>query len=181
MLNESGQSLIEVIVAAAVGILVVTALTFAVIFSLRNANFAKTSAQATKLAQEGIERVRTGRDRNECINNLSGINSWNGNSSDSVCNGSGAIWGYQISSSCISDTAPYCYFNITETGVLNYLTNGSVVPLLAEPVASNFKRAVILSDDLGSYTSQKTVTVIVQWTDFAGPHQSTLTTILRRI
>lgn len=179
---QAGQSLIEVIVAAAVGILVVTALTFAVIFSLRNAYFAKTSSQATKLAQEGIERVRTGRDRNECINNLAAdVHSWNGNSSNTSCVGPGSIWTYSINTTCTNPLNPNCYFNVTNVGVLDYLINESSVPDLAEPIEPNFKRVVILSDDAGSYTTQKKVTVIVQWTDFAGPHQSTLTTILRKL
>lgn len=179
--SQLGQSLIEVIIASAVGILVVTALTFAVIFSLRNANFAKTSAQATQLAQEGIERVRTGRDRNECINNLSGVNSWNGSSSDTSCMGSGSIWTYSINTACSNPLNPNCYFNVTDKGVLNYLISESSVPDLADPIEPNFKRVVILSDDSTTYTTQKTVTVIVQWTDFAGPHQSILTTILRKL
>lgn len=177
MRHEKGQSLIEVIVAATVGILVVTALTFATIFSLRNASFAKNSEQATKLAQEGIERVRTGRDRNQCINNIPGasVKSWNGNNSS--CAGSGSIWSYQINRNCI----PNCYFNIASTGILNYLINGSSVPTGAESIAPNFKRVVILSDDAATFSTQKKVTVIVQWTDFAGAHESKLTTILRKL
>lgn len=186
MRSENGQTLIEVIVATTVGILVVTALTFATIFSLRNASFSKNSAQATKLAQEGIEKVRTGRDRNECINNppsdsdVSVVNSWNGNSGDLNCPGSGSIWTYLIYSKCSTQTLN-CYFNATSTGVLNYLTSSSSIPSLAEQIPPNFKRVIILSDDSGSFTTQKTVTVIVQWTDASGPHESRLTTILRKI
>lgn len=182
--SQTGQSLLEVIVAMTAGILVVAALTYAVIFSLRNANFAKTSSQATKLAQEGIERVKTGRDRNQCINSIPIImvNSWNGGNGS--CSTGDPIWSYQIngSSGCTNDPNPNCYFNVTNTGSLNYLTNGSSVPAqFAETVAPNFKRVVILSDDAGTYTTQKKVTIIVQWTDFAGPHQSMLTTILRKL
>lgn len=180
--SEQGQSLIEVIVAAAVGILVVTALTFATIFSLRNASFAKNSAQATKLAQEGIERVRAGRDRNECITGLTNVNSWNGNSSDTSCVGTGSIWTYQINSACSNQLNPNCYFNIADTGVLNYFINGSSFPVNgSQLIPPNFKRVVILSDDSTSYTTQKKVTVIVTWTDFAGDHESKLTTILRKL
>ncbi len=180
MPHEKGQSLIEVIVAATVGILVVTALTFATIFSLRNASFAKTEAQATKLAQEGIERVRTGRDRNGCIQNLSAaVQSWN--DGNITCSGSGSIWGYQINSSCVTVPAPNCYFTVTNAGVLISLGSGSIIPTLAESVPPNFQRVVILSDNSSSYTAQKTVTVIVRWTDFAGSHESRLSTILRKL
>lgn len=180
MSSENGQSLAEVIVAATVGILVVAALTFTTIFSLRNANFAKNSAQATKLAQEGMERVRTGRDRNQAINALGSVTSWNGDSS-----GTGAIWSYQINSNCGTAGPPptFCYFNTTNQGVLNYLTTASVMPSLAEPIPPTkpiFHRAVILSDD-SSFATQKTVTVVVTWSDFAGSHESKLTTILRKL
>lgn len=172
--SVQGQSLMEVIVAATVGILVVSALTFATIFSLRNANFAKNSSQATKLAQEGIERVRTGRDRNQCINGL-GVSgetySWNGGNS-SCGNPVNPIWSYTISS---SSCTPDCYFNVNSAGVLQ---NIGTTLSLAESIAPNFKRAVILSDDSAD---TKKVTVIVTWNDTTGPHESKLATILGKL
>lgn len=186
MQTESGQSLIEVIVASTVGILVVTALTFATIFSLRNATFAKTSAQATKLAQEGIEWVRTGRDRDSAITGSfqiggNNITSWNGGNVSTQ-----ALWTYQINGNCGNTTvAPptYCYFNINSSGVLQYLAAASSVPSSAEVPSGSpgFQRVVILSDESSSFTNQKTVTVVVQWSDTAGKHESRLTTILRKL
>lgn len=166
MKGEAGQSLIEVMVAVTVGILVVSALTFATIFSLRNASLAKSSAQATKLAQEGLERVRTGRDRSIAITGnfqLAGqsVSSWDDPD----------LWANSISSSC----TPNCYFNVDSSGVLQYLT----VPPTAE-ITGQFKRVVILSDE-ASFQTEKKVTVVVTWTDFAGSHESRLTTILRRL
>ncbi|MFH1535585.1 MAG: hypothetical protein ABIC96_00735 [Patescibacteria group bacterium] len=170
-IDQKGQSLLEVIVAASVGILVVGALTFATIFSLRNASFAKTSAQATKLAQEGIERVRTGRDRNAPI---SGVFQIDGN--DIVSWDDPNLWSSQIRPNC----TPNCYFNIDSSGKLQYLTAASAIPSIAETVGQ-FKRVIILSDDPSSYSTQKQVTSIVTWTDFAGPHESKLMTILRKL
>ena len=188
MSHEKGQSLAEVMVATTVGILVVSALTFATIYSIRNANFAKNSAQATKLAQEGIEWVRTGRDRNSAITNNFKIGSvdiasWNGNSSVP-----GAIWDYQIDGNCgDNDPVPpivptYCYFNIDTVGKLNYLGSYPSIPPLAQSVGQ-FKRVVILSDEATNdrYLTQKRVTVIVAWDDFAGSHESRLVTILGKI
>lgn len=181
---ETGQSLIEVIIASVVGIMVVTALTFATIFSLRNANFAKTSAQATKLAQEGIERVRTGRDQNQTISGFegSGVSSWNGNATG------GPIWSYSISGGCDNPPAK-CYFNVSSNGLLSniafaFTPSPSVpFPSLVESVPSSnqvFRRFVLLSDD-PSAPNQKTITVVVTWTDTTGPHESRLTTILRNL
>lgn len=170
-MNSKGQTLLEVIVASAVGVLVVAALTFATIFSLRNASLAKTSAQATKLAQEGIEKVRTGRDRSTPITGnfqISGsqIDSWDDPD----------LWSNQIKPNC----TPNCYFKINSSGGLEHITAASTIPSLAEQ-KGQFTRVIILSDDADSYTSQKKVTVIVRWTDFAGDHESKLTTILRKL
>lgn len=68
MFNEKGQSLLELVVSIAIAILVLGALTFAIITSLRNASFASNQAQATKLAQEGLENVRSTRDRGGALN-----------------------------------------------------------------------------------------------------------------
>src|SRR5688500_13500203 len=73
--QQRGGSLLELVVVVAVGVLVVAALSFATISSLRNSQLAKNQAQATKLAQEGIERVRAMRDRNDDI--TIGSNNWN--------------------------------------------------------------------------------------------------------
>lgn len=166
--TQNGQSLLEVIIAVTVGILVVSALSFAVIYSLRNANLSKASAQATKLAQEGIERVRTGRDRSSSIIGIPPVTSWTGNGGPGT-----AIWDYQINVNC----TPTCYFNISSAGVLSYVLS----PASAESIPPNFKRVVILSDESTTYYKQKTVIVIVTWKDFSGEHESRLTTFLRKL
>lgn len=194
--NEKGQSLAEVIVAATVGILVVSALTFATIFSLRNANYAKTAAQATKLAQEGIERVRTGRDRNQIISGLTGssVVSWNGNGGSAACLArsdvqSDSIWCYPITGGCDnplpSGDDGKCYFVVDANGALdNRGYDLTSFPTRPEDIPSSnqvFQRVVLLSDDSTSYSTQKKVTVIVRWTDFAGIRESKLVTILRKL
>lgn len=60
--NEKGQSLVEVVVALAVVVLAITALVRVTVTSIRNANFAKNRALATKYAQEWIEEARQLRD-----------------------------------------------------------------------------------------------------------------------
>lgn len=167
---SKGQTLMEVIIAATVGMLVVSALTYATIFSLRNASFAKNSTQATKLAQEGIERVKVGRDRGYAITGnfqLAGqdVTAWDDND----------LWSNPVYQNC----TPKCYFNINSSGELQYRGSGSSIPANAE-VVGQFKRVVILTDD-SSYQLQKTATVIVTWSDFSGAHESRLTTILRKL
>lgn len=161
MNHEKGQSLLEVIIAMTVGILVVTALVFAVIFSLRNAQFAKNSAQATKLAQEGIERVRTLRDRDGSVV-FSTASTTTTKFSD--------LWAIQMSESCAGGI---CYFRL----------GGGLTQSVAtsfEDLGNKLQRQVQITED-ANWATQKKVTVIVQWTDFAGEHQSQLTTILRKL
>ncbi len=181
--NQQGQTLIELVVVTAVSVIVVGALTFATVSSLRNAQFAKNQSQATQLAQEAIEEVRSGRDQNRAviipISNPT-VSSWNGDSNGAP------IWSYQINGSCgnFTLTPPtYCYFKLTDNqGSLQYIGTSATLSLsLSEaipPTNPVFHRAIYLSDDATTYSSQKTVTAVVQWTDFSGTHQSTLSTIL---
>lgn len=181
--NQQGQSLMELIVVVAVTVFVVAALTFATIASLRNAQFSKNQAQATKLAQEALEKIRTGRDRNQCIRNIpsTDVNSWNGG--NSVCGGASSFWSYPIYQGCGS--SPFsCYFRVYQD-TLDYIASSQTFPTVGtEPIPSDnpiFQRVAIISDDSTTFQTQKTVTSIVIWTDVSGPHESRLTTILRKI
>lgn len=203
MSDSKGQSLMELVVVIAVMVVVVGALTFATIASLRNAQFSKNQAQATKLAQEALEWVRTGRDRNSPISNIlsTSVVSWNGTGAND------AIWDYHISGSreencdyelVSPDTAKKCYFKVSPDGSLQNIgyQSASFPTSLAEaippsPATAVFKRAVSLSDDINDnrifsdsdddWHNIKKVTAIVIWTDFSGSHQSILTTILRKL
>ncbi len=159
--NQKGQTLLELIVVSAVSIIIIGALVFATISSLRNAQFSKNQAQATKLAQQGIETVRSLRDRNGLVSYNTG-SSFTSQFSD--------LW--PISFSCPTNN---CYFNFNSSGGL---VGGSSDT--SETVSTNFKRQIIIEDE-GSGNDAKKVTVTVSWTDFAGPHESRLTTILRKL
>jgi type II secretory pathway pseudopilin PulG len=170
--NQKGQTLMELIVVMAVSVIITGALVFAIISSLRNAQFAKNQSQATKLAQEALEKVRSGRDRGSAISpfQMGGttIDSW----SDPD------LWSQQISQNC----SPNCYFIFNSSGVLQLLGAGSDIPSNAENPLNDgkFKRVVTISDDV-TYQTQKTISVLVRWTDFSGNHESKLSTILRKI
>ena len=181
MHNESGQTLVELIVVIAVGIIIAVSLTFAAVSTIRNNQFAKSSIQATKLAQEALEQVKIGRDRNACIlpiNTLGSVNSWNGNSTDGRCPGSGKIWDYQLNSDCPPTCFNSWFFTVDSDGVINVKGNGSGIPPTIQPV-NGFTTAIMLTDTTSSVGNEKTATAIVKWSDFSGTHQSTLKTILR--
>lgn len=169
MSSERGQSLLEVIVVMTVGVIVIGSLVFATIASLRNAQFAKNQTQATKLAQEAIEQVRSARARDGVIKGLQSADlKWNDDS----------FWNLRINDTC---SWP-CYFKLASLGQLEFLSSAnSNLPESSKLADTQFKRVIVLSDESGSYKNEKKVTVIVGWNDYAGEHQSKLTTVLRRL
>ena len=58
MKNEKGQSLIEILLSLATMVVIITAITYAVISSLKNTEFGKDQNLATQYAQQGLELVR---------------------------------------------------------------------------------------------------------------------------
>ena len=64
MKKNTGQSLVEMVVAIAVVLLVILALVAVTTVSVRNASFSRNQALATKYAQEAVEKVRAYRDQN---------------------------------------------------------------------------------------------------------------------
>ena len=174
---SSGQTLIELIVVIAMTILVTGALTFATIASLRNADLAKNQAQATILAQEGLEQVRTVRDQNGVIDYDD--RTTNPNHRHTIFSD---LW--DLNFDCGNNqgggnqSSDNCYFNFLN----NKLTGWPAVGIISfEPIhggiqqPGGFQRQIRIEDDSAN---SKKVTSIVQWKDFSGTHESRLTTIL---
>ncbi len=163
---QKGQTLLEVVVVVAVSVLVVGALVFATIASLRNAQFANSQARAVALAQEGQEKIRSIRDRD-----ATGMVLYNyGNGTTSKFSDL-----YNYAFGCTAVLGYNCYFYFSTSGILN---SGTVSNL--EKVATGFTRQVQIED--GNLSSQeKKITVVVYWTDFAGTHSSKLSTLLRKL
>lgn len=60
---QSGQTLIEVLVGLAAAVVVISAITVAVLSSLNNAEFSRDQNLATHYSQEGMEIIRNMRDK----------------------------------------------------------------------------------------------------------------------
>lgn len=72
-INQSGQSIVEVVIAVGIVALVLVALVTAVTVSIRNSTFSKNKSIANKYVSEGIEAVRSIRDADwTTLNNESG-------------------------------------------------------------------------------------------------------------
>ena len=61
--SSQGQTLVEVIIALAITILVISSLVVGVVVAIKNARFAKNQSLATKFAQEAMEGARLYRDQ----------------------------------------------------------------------------------------------------------------------
>lgn len=159
-----GQSLMELIIVMAVAIIVIGALTVVTISSLRNANLSRNQLQATKFAQEGIEKIRSIRDRDgTVITNFGGV----------PRNKFSQLWDVKLIQDCTSQP---CNFLLNSSD--NTLTQNNTA---FESLAGGFERRIQITDENPTYQNRKTITVIVNWIDFAGTHESHLRTILGRI
>ncbi len=162
-MSNKGQTLLELVVVISVVVIVVGALVFATIASIRNASFAQNQLQATKLAQEGLEKVRSLRDRDGPLDYAIDPSTRTTKFSD--------LWG--ITFTCPNN----CYFFLTVESGKDKLVGGTSISF--EHIEPNFKRQFQIEEEGANPAAQKKVTVKVLWTDFAGEHSSKLTTILR--
>jgi len=64
MKKDSGQSLVEMVIAIGVVLIIIVTLVAVTTISVRNASFSRNQSLATKYAQETIEKVRAYREQN---------------------------------------------------------------------------------------------------------------------
>ena len=149
--RQAGQTLVELIVVITVGMLIAGALVFATITTTRNAQFARNQVQATKLAQEGLEKLRSIRDRDPTF---------------------AGLWNIDASASCTGT----CYFRFNSSGSSTLLqgTNADF-----EDLGGRLQRQIQMQN--GANSNEKIMTAKVQWTDFSGTHESRISTVLRKL
>lgn len=63
LVHNRGQTLIELIMALGAGVLIVIAIIGGVVAAGKNSQFAKNQSLATRYAQEGVELIRSQRDK----------------------------------------------------------------------------------------------------------------------
>lgn len=159
-LNESGQTLLEVLVAFVVAALVVGAIVITTLLSLRNAQFSQNQLQATKLAQQAIEEIRTIRDRDDPqINYPSSLNPTK----------------FSVFLSHPEYCLDPCYFSLSDSS-LNLTAISDTKP---QSIGGGFSRQIIIQTTTGGL-NQKTVGVKVSWVDASGSHESYIQTVLSK-
>lgn len=149
ILNQKGQSLVEVIVALSIAVVVVMAFTSATLNAIRDAQFAKNQNQATRISQKTLELVRAVRDQNNQVYS------------------DGTTWSELYDDSSLSSGR--C-FTLDETA----LTMSSTATC-DSPYDTVFTRQIRLT---ASTTNRIDVYVKVSWTDNKGTHTAEANTFL---
>jgi Tfp pilus assembly protein PilV len=149
VLNQKGQSLVEVIVALSIAVIVVMAFTSATLNAMRDAQFAKNQNQATRVAQKTLELVRAVRDQDNEV--YTDGTTWSDLYDDSSLNGG------------------RCFTLDETTLTMAYTVTCDV------SYDSVFTRQIKLTT---TTTNRIDVYVIVKWTDNKGTHSAEANTFL---
>jgi len=147
---ESGQSLVEVIVAVGLILTAVVALLTLATSSMKSSGFGAAKARATKLANEEMELVRAYRDE----------------------------FGWSVFSSatgvptCLDPAAP-CHIEVNPITSVMTMRSGNDVAVL--PFARSF---VVVPPGVAVDQSTYTIAVRVTWTDQSGDHTVEISSVL---
>lgn len=180
--DQKGQNILELVLGLGLIAVVSVAISVITVNSLQNTQFSKNQTQATKLAQEIIEKVRTVKNSNFGVCSQAQVAA----GSSAVCTNWDQIWGDQFGTfetNCVSNqTCTYVLGGtcLTPVGSGSSQTNPFCVKHSATPLnlGNGFTGQVFIEDE---QSSQKRVTVQVNWTDTTGTHMSELVTVLSKI
>lgn len=166
MNSERGQLLIEVLVALALAIVVATAFVSLGAVAIKNSQASKNQANATQLAQEGIEKLIELRDAS------------NGN--DTWTTWFNAFASFPVNTQLCTSTNPlaYCAYDYK----IDLSPCGS--PTTCEPVSASggtvtYQRKVRVVQ-MGQSANLLDIMVFVYWTDASGTHSSQLERLIGR-
>lgn len=161
---ELGQSMLEIMVLLTILVVVTSTVAMVSINSIKNSQFSKNQIQATQLAQEGIDKVKTGRSKNCQVSIDQNLYYWYDNAS--------LIWDTTIASEINYkvdlDSSP-CKFD-------ELISSQS--DTISQSLNSKFKRKITLIDD--GVADRKKVKSEVSWVDSSGTHSSVNVTILTK-
>lgn len=157
--SQKGQSILEIIITLSILGLILGSLVIVIVNSLKNSQFSKNQSQATKLAEEGLDSVRTMKSKELCTLTYLGTQYYWVNKPSAQL-----VWG-----------------NSTILGTYNIDTTGCNLTFSSTPQSilpgKFFQRQIILSTD-GAASNRLKITSKVTWNDISGLHESKLFTIL---
>lgn len=165
--NQKGVNLIEIVVMMGVLMTVLSAVVVVTLNGLKNSQFAKNQLLATKLAQEGLDKVKLAKNKN-CP-----VNVTTPSSVSYIWYGTGTL----IWTATMNNSTPRTYKvdNLDQPSGCT-LTQSDSDTSLSTPFSSTFKRVITIED--GNPPTLKKVTSEVSWVDLSGTHSSRLVTIL---
>lgn len=160
VLSNKGQSMLELIIALGIGVVIISALAYTTILSLKNSQFAQNQVQATRFAQEAIDKIRIFRERN-----------------NPVCFQGGGPYFWATPGTLIWSIDPVgVTFYLTQNPPC-YLTDQSPSPGTGELNLENkFSRKIFINNYEDG--NKKQFRVEVTWSDSSGDHSSQIETIL---
>ena len=166
-IHSAGQSLMELVVGVSLITVVIGAVAVITTYGLRNSQFSKNQAQATKLAQEKLELVRAIKSSNYGIclpgEQTSACSSWENVWSRSF--GIGEEYRISANGCTVSGvSSPYC---------LQYKGPNSTWDL-----GGGLSGEIIIKDEVAN---QKRVISRIYWTDTSGVHSSDLVTVFSKL
>lgn len=201
---QSGQSLLEVVIALSATGVVLGALLLITITGLNNNRFAQNQVKATKYAQETIDKIKSIRDRDSEVKLRVGgcesikfsqlyihrlySNQVSCAASQGVCTNvpqgtPNESWGcYFILRS--NETGQDTVFSLDEPATVSQIeecvSESSLQTDCNSSTSSGFKRKIFITDKQSNYDKEKLITVSVSWEDASGLHESSLRTILTK-
>jgi type II secretory pathway pseudopilin PulG len=177
-MNHRGQTLIELIISVTLILIIITGVTILTVKGLQNSQYSRNQIQATKLAQEGIEKMRTIRD------NSFTVCGWAASGNTVAPNG---LWSAACPAGCrylIQETAGTCNSTATSSLWINFTASTTAVET-KNINGVNFTRYVVVTNgtDLSGSANinVKNIDLIVSWTDSSGNHSSKISTQLSKI
>lgn len=184
VINQKGQSLIEVIIALSVVTIITLGFTNITITALRNAQYAKNQNQATRHVQEALEIVRVIRDVNYYVDVTGSAPTTTDNRWDAETAGfqSNRVYCTQIGGSFPTSTADTDGYFLREFEVINATIISDATCTTREAITTglnteSFERRIRL---MRSGTNEVTVLVTVTWNDSKGVQSVEASTKLTR-
>ncbi len=157
--KQAGQSLIEVLVVLVVATMMMVGLINIILSSLKNAQFAQNQTQATKLAQDTVDKIRILRDGNKNETLYNGLTDY--------CFKS--LW--EDSTFSCTGGCYYKFTSLTEEA-LSKINSGSTKESLGE----GFSRQIQVTQN----NPEVRLIIQISWNDSSGGHNSNLETILTK-